>query len=133
MRQILFRAKRIDNGEWIKGLLIKIGIVSIEDDEMTTDYVLGIQFLDKSYPIRPSTVCQYTGLTDKNGTMIWENDIIKMYYRDGESDIGVIKYKEDQARFLYYEDNIFAYGIDNTCTMEVIGNVFDNAELMKGE
>ena len=131
MREILFRAKRINNGEWVEGNGIHYpksfnwkGTCWIDGmRERANDWV----------QVDLETVCQYTGMTDKNGSKVWENDIIQMFYRDGETNVGTIRYTDECVRFQYYEGNIIGYGIDMTCDMEVIGNVFDNPELMKGD
>lgn len=127
MREILFRGKSNDNGEWVCGDLIqnrfKRGIY--------------IEFYDKSCipakhileQIIPDTVGQYTGLEDKNFKMIFEGDIVE--YHEG---IAKITWEETEALFGIKQDNDVRdfnsyWGQD----LEVIGNIHDNPELLKGE
>ena len=124
----LFRAKRIDNGEWITGYLLvkkKDFYICEKPYECIDEYS---SLNGQSYGfggfkfVEPSTICQCTGLKDKNGELIWENDILK-YEWDGEERIDVIK----------YEAPIFTYSKSMRWSLqkdEVIGNIFDNPELM---
>lgn len=119
MREILFKAKREDNGEWVEGLLTimwgQYHIINPSNENI-------------AYPIDPDTICQYTGLTDKNGKKIWENDIVEISTEDENFKI---EWQEDTASFVM-RGKSFIVTFDNywSCETEVIGNIFDNAELL---
>ena len=130
MREILFRAKRIDNGEWVEGFYVNRFDVNEEIEHLI--------FWRKSYTvweyakIDPETLCQFTGSNDKNGNCIWENDIVSGYFNHKKI-TGFIKYGSNAV---YYIEREGSYGIhlDNSEDwLEVIGNIFDNPELLKGE
>ncbi len=140
IREILFRAKRIDNGEWQEGYLFDddmvgtkryfVGGIVVEPYKGTacdTWTITGINFCE----IDPETICQYTGLKDKNGNRIWENDIIK---HEISCTIGTVKwYQEDYAGWcvddIVIDEQQFTDEMWSEC--EAIGNIFDNPELLK--
>lgn len=137
MREILFRAKRIDNGKWAEGYLVK-GKWYLNEEEKYAILSTDLCFyphceINEWIEIDPETLCQYTGLTDKNGNRIWENDIIKHEISDT---IGTVKwYQEDYVGWCVddtiIDEQQFTDEMWNEC--EVIGNIFDNPELLKGE
>ena len=126
MREILFRGKRVDNGEWVEGLIARIG-------EMGISNIVEKQF-DILVPVKTETVGQFTGLTDKNGVKIFENDIIRIPNK------GIFK---DLIMKVQYNDGCFdVIGINKdfrdylkcwVCNhaLEIIGNIFDNSELLE--
>lgn len=134
MREILFKAKRIDNGEWVEGDLLH-SVYKIYDTCVGKyGCEVGIHQVDES------TICQYTGLTDKNGKKIWENDVIGFIdcsqYDNGYSEhycIGEVYWDEETVSFQVTERiSCESYeALDGDCS--VLGNIFDNPELMKGE
>ena len=132
-REILFKAKRIDNGEWVEGNLIykksSVGentfCLIVGSAEWTNDG----QFynLCNTHFIHRDTICQYTGLTDKNGNKIWENDVVR-HLEHGE----IYKcywYCENCEYSLCNESESFGLGYCVGTELEVIGNIFDNPEL----
>ena len=138
MREILFKAKRIDNGEWVEGNLIitpkadedfKTIIIPFDDNN---EYTEGVNDSDLGfetwYKVDITTICQYTGLTDKNGNKIWENDIVIL----GE-DLYIVDWEEDDAMFaLEYVGIVEHFGNIDSKWCEVAGNKFDNPELLEG-
>lgn len=119
-REILFKAKRIDNGEWVEGDLERTKY----DDVIWIVDVRG----EKCYRCDLDTICQYIGLTDKNDKKIWENDIVELPDEEGYF---TCKWEEDAARFVMNGDGL-TVDFDNywSYQTEVAGNIFDNPELL---
>lgn len=131
MREILFKAKRIDNSEWVEGYLIIYPSGKCEIHKKCTEPP---DILIK-YDIDFETICQYTGLTDRNGQKIWENDICIVEdgttFDDGDGYFEV-GFDEDCARFTLDGDGL-TVDFDNVYSndTEVMGNIFDNPQLME--
>ena len=133
MREILFRGKRKDNGEWVEGLLWK--------KKYNTTILFISCFPDKDdneevFVIDPETVGQYTGVTDKNGKKIFEGDIVKGLFLHSSPVNSVIAFHDGTFGLLWNRAGAKTYwAFTSICNVEyeVIGNIHDNPELMKGE
>jgi uncharacterized phage protein (TIGR01671 family) len=135
MREILFRCKRVDNGEWVEGCLYNVGM---------TYFIMIPTNRAIDYPVRisviPETVGQFTALLDKNGVKIFEGDIIVSDFGDG--DPNVIKFGQYKVFdefgscnsigfYVFPENEPFGETIDeNSLAYKVIGNIHDNPELI---
>lgn len=135
-REILFKAKRLDNSEWVEGYYLNIAKINhfICTGKIKLDGALKGIIAPEMYAIDPDTLCQYTGLTDKNGEKIWENDILR---RDGYWDIRI---EFENGAFMVRNADKVQYINRVACTpistfdikaYEVIGNIFDNADLLE--
>ena len=130
MREILFKAKRLDNGEWVEGYYVycrkRHYILPVLNKAIGFD-----EREDEWIEIDPDTICQYTGLTDKNGKKIWENDIVS----DGERLWQVHYYKHFAMYMLKgINHNGGSNGMNTNLTeCKVVGNIFDNPELLEVE
>lgn len=138
----LFKAKRVYNGgKWVQGYYVK-GL-DMYDKEVHLIFGPNTMFYssgetDGWYKVDPSTICQCTGLKDKNGNMIWENDIcdrkeqypeiVKYCNGDWTLDYSYVSNKKSGANYC----NLGFYTEERKC-VEVIGNIFDNPELLESE
>ena len=134
MREIWFRGKRADNGEWAEGAFYAYYNFKRTIAQILKDRTNGTP---DAYEVIPETVGQYTGLTDKNGKKIFEGDIV-----NAQDDIfgspfcfgitGKVVF-EETAFFIEPENPMEAQWLFNECAIyEVIGNIHDNPELLKG-
>lgn len=132
MREILFRGKRIDNGEWVYGYYVEAEKL----DKSGTEYFIIEKPADgKSHKVIPETVGQCTESTDKNGTKIFEGDIVAVNI-NGRRTICTVNWTEFVAHFQLWQINTLpktptALNLGNY-DCEVIGNIHDNPELLKG-
>lgn len=121
MRDIEFRGKRTDNGEWVHGNLVRgcdekyAYIVEFGNRELCRNYV----------NVNPDTVGQYTGLKDKNGTKIFEGDIVRRVWL-GKMSIYQIVYDNGLASFIGQAGIKFTTFDYDSTEFEVVGNIYDN-------
>lgn len=150
MREILFRGKRTDNGEWVEGYYYKAKYCRTDDelcDYITVPHPKEYNEPSSHYIVNPDTIGQYTGLKDKNGTKIFEGDMIKPF--DDEIDKMVVEFHLGQFLLCLYGERgyIAEYGWEESGNygcfeaeplssygddIEVIGNIYDNPELLGG-
>ena len=123
VESIKFKAKRLDNGEWVKGDLVHstsyVGI-SYPSDEFSDVPIV--------HRVDPSTVCQFTGLKDKEGKEIFEGDLL---YDEDSGIVSAIKWKRNICGYVYEKAVAFAtmrVFSNHTCFLKVIGNKFDRNE-----
>ena len=129
MREVLFRGKRTDNGEWIYGDLRHISDWKGGYNPHIVDNTNGRNNSVTGLEIIPETVGQYTGLIDKNGMKIFEGDILTI---ENEGVYAAIKYNESNAAF-YVEDEDHEDYLGEAWETDVviIGNIHDNPELLQ--
>ena len=134
-REILFKAKRIDNGEWIRGDLITTPFIPYILDIINADYDCFEDLNEGNgiFEVDPETVCQYTGLTDKSGRKIFEGDIVKVYERTAKEYLNN-KVSYVGGSFLLIKEHYLNAHLGDYIKneLEVIGNIFDNSELLEG-
>ena len=156
----LSKAKRLDNGEWVQGYYVK-GL-DVYDKEVHLIFEPNTMFYssgetDGWYKVDPTTICQCTGLKDKNGKLIWENDIVRFKHEKFDFDDGLesfertclpnkkeykwnyvvefcntpthygLRFRNGSIWFMVHKMTIVMHDT------EVIGNIFDNAELLESE
>lgn len=147
-REIKFRGKRIDNGEWVCGgyaendgkafIVVRTRYIPDTRDWDTVEYYENnpcyhLTMID----VDPDTVGQYIGVDDKNGKEIYEGDIVQVEYTDGQEDYleaVEVSWDKESAGFSPWNWQYQCDGCDLYCEIqsaEVIGNVYENADLLK--
>lgn len=120
MRTIKFRGKRIDNGEWVIGQLVKMW------EEW---HILNSDNVNTAYPVDPATVGQYTGLNDTNSREIYEGDIFQAGYFGG---VDVVMWDNENARYIGRSPQGCISYVGREPAVKIIGNIHDNSELLEG-
>lgn len=134
MREILFRAKRTDNGKWIYGYYAIIGERHVIIKEQSEDYYSVGDNIKESHgneviEVKHDTVCQYTGLkelSEECGKKIFENDILNVTYSD---QLGECHHAENYVLDDLRNTSVIGW-LDYANELEIVGNIFDNPELI---
>ena len=137
----LFKGKRVDNGEWVIGNLItnvffrlgqSIPYILCPDK---AEYDCFEDFTEGNgiFEVRPDTICRCTGLNDKNGNLIWKNDIVNT-----QCGKAIVVWDKAEWRIKWIKDTIWRKDLhfwtnEDDWKCEVIGNIFDNHELLESE
>lgn len=119
----LFKAKRVDNGKWVQGYYYQIWEDGYILWGMTNDVPNMIE-------VDVSTLCQCTGLKDKNGKLIWENDIVKINNSKGNV---LITFGDFEIICTIPNEKYYKHRLEYDTEYEVVGNIFDNPELLESE
>lgn len=137
MREILFKAKRIDNGEWIEGHYTECRGETFIGIDTSSMFELFCPPVIRWFKVDSETICQFTGLCDKNGNKIWENDILMAHldesypenvtYETVEWNVAGWVGRETDSIGRQYLDK---FDLEH---YEVVGNIFDNPELLQEE
>jgi len=144
MREIKFRGKRLDNGEWIYGPYSEF---EHNEDKSHKHYVIIVAPLLEDptlpilYEVNPETVGQFTGFEYKNGRKIYEGDYCRLINSGGWTGYGVVQFVDgcfellfkeplwDSSLRCYRQQDYLKCWIVN-CAIEIIGNIHDNPELL---
>ena len=126
----LFKAKRVDNGEWVVGYIARYGHTGKEKYYIIPSYASDLYAIE----VDPSTICKCTGLKDKNDKLIWDNDIAK----DEKGNLYKAFWQKNyyQYSWICIKSNFLPIGAQwnlwsiKSFEIEVIGNIFDNPELL---
>lgn len=133
MREILFKAKRIDNGQWVEGYYLRK--YDLLEKEVHFIFQTDKHNTWRCVEIVPETLCQFTGLCDKNGEKIWENDILMAHLDDDYPEdvtyetvewnfAGWVTHETGSTDREYLDEFNLEY-------FEVVGNIFDHPELLQ--
>ena len=126
MREIFFRGKQIDNGEWVEGYFVNLWLIHYQKHQpiITDNNAV-------SYDVGPSTVGQYTGLCDKNDKKISEGDIM-VFTAYGFDYVGTVEFADGSFSIMCEHTSPFLDQAVSKHGAYIIGNMHDNPELLEG-
>lgn len=130
----LFKAKRVNNGEWVIGYYGVIGKRNVIIEKYAENYycpdTCESRHGNQIHEVNSKTICQCTGLRDKNGKLIWENDIVKI---NNDKVNTLITFRDFEIICTIPNEKYYKHRLEYDTEYEVVGNVFDNPELLESE
>lgn len=137
MRENLFKAKRKDNGEWIEGYYTECRGETFIGIDTSSMFEIFCPPVIRWFKVSSETLCRFTGLCDKNGKKIWENDILMAHLDESCPEDATYETVEwGVAGFVTHEagsterEHFDEFDLEH---FEVVGNIFDNKELLREE
>lgn len=129
----LFKAKFDDSDRWVKGQLVEVNDTYLIIPNYANKILAGWFSASNIIEVKKDTICQCTGLKDKNGNLIWENDIVNT-----QCGKAIVIWDKAEWRIKWIKDTIWRKDLhfwvnEDDWKCEVIGNIFDNPELLESE
>lgn len=132
-----YRGKRVDNGEWVTGFLVKqLGDIGFESDDNGEDFFLIGEHIEEMFEVIPETVGQATGLYDKDKTPIYEDDVVKEYTKPGyvnHEELFKVIFCKDFCRYELTPNDFNTHKLTYYTRCKVVGNIHENPELLHKE
>lgn len=125
----LFKAKRLDDGDWLVGYAVKYGYTGREKYYIVPSYASDLYAIE----VDSSTICRCTGLKDENDKLIWENDIIRCKVGTAKVIWDKSEWRIEWLKNDLWRKDLYYWAVEDIQRIVVIGNIFDNKELLESE
>lgn len=125
----LSKAKGIASGDWLVGYVVKYGYTGREKYYIVPSYASDLYAIE----IDPSTICQCTGLKDENDKLIYENDIIRCKVGTAKVIWDKSEWRIEWLKNDLWRKDLYYWAVEDIQRIVVIGNIFDNEELLESE
>lgn len=126
----LFKAKFDDSDRWVKGQLVEVNDTYLIIPNHASKILAGWFSTSNIIEVKKDTICRYTGREDKNGKLIWENDIVKINNSKVNT---LITFRDFEIICTIPNEKYYKHRLEYDTEYEVIGNKFDNPELLESE
>lgn len=126
----LFKAKFDDSDRWVKGQLVEVNDAYFIIPNHASKILAGWFSTSNIIEVKKDTICRYTGREDKNGKLIWENDIVKINNSKVNT---LITFRDFEIICTIPNEKYYKHRLEYDTEYEVIGNKFDNPELLESE
>lgn len=124
----LFKAKFDNSDRWVKGQLVEVNDTYLIIPNHASKILAGWFSASNIIEVKKDTICRYTGLKDRNGNLIWENDIVKINNSKVNT---LITFRDFEIICTIPNEKYYKHRLEYDTEYEVIGNIFDNPELLE--